>query len=183
MIVRAVLDANVIANIYVLDLLLRCAEVGSFTPIWSKEIEIEAYRALTERFVRPWPENKAAALLKSMNGTFPFSRQETQNEDDQTLSGVDPKDMHVASLAVLCQAEWIVTFNLKHFPQSAFSLCSTRVASPDDFALLLLQSPEASAWKVLQEMSVHRGIEKKHMIELLARYLPKFAATAAQNLG
>jgi hypothetical protein len=45
----------------------------------------------------------------------------------------DPKDRHVLAAAVRCNAELIVTFNRKDFPQAALEPYSITVAGPSTF--------------------------------------------------
>lgn len=51
----------------------------------------------------------------------------------ESLSLPDPNDRHVLAAAIRCNADAIVTFNLKDFPSSALEPYGVDVIHPDDF--------------------------------------------------
>lgn len=56
----------------------------------------------------------------------------------------DPDDRHVLAAAIHCNAQEIVTFNLRHFPGAALSPYGIRAIHPDEFVEHLLDlNPEA----------------------------------------
>ena len=54
----------------------------------------------------------------------------------------DPGDRHVIAAPVKCGAEAIVTFNLRHFPDTALDTWNIEAQHPDDF--ILYQKEERS---------------------------------------
>jgi len=50
-----------------------------------------------------------------------------------TLSLPDPGDLHVLAAAIHCQADLIVTFNLKDFPASVLDPYGVEAIHPDEF--------------------------------------------------
>ena len=63
----------------------------------------------------------------------------------------DLKDRHVLAAAIRCQADVIVTFNLKDFPSNYLSSFDVEAQHPDEFILYLLD---------LYPVQVCRAIEK-----------------------
>ena len=49
------------------------------------------------------------------------------------LSLPDPEDRHVLAAAIKCEADVIVTFNLKHFPDAILKPYGIESVHPDDF--------------------------------------------------
>ena len=100
---RYVLDANVLYPSVLRDLLLTLASTEAFEPLWSDEIIDEM----------PFPDAIVAGyeyLLATMDN--------------------DPKDRHVAAVAVHAAATGIVTYNQKDFNGEQLSNRSIRVIPP-----------------------------------------------------
>lgn len=57
---------------------------------------------------------------------------------EQTIELPDPDDRHVVAAAIRCQAQIIVTSNLKDFPESALKPLGLTAQHPDDFLEHLL---------------------------------------------
>jgi len=51
----------------------------------------------------------------------------------------DPDDRHVLAAAIHCDANVIVTFNLRDFPHTALASYGIQAQHPDDFMLQLLE--------------------------------------------
>ena len=63
---KVVLDACVLANFGVCDLLLRLAEPPRlYLPVWSARILDETHRTHTTKLKKPWPAELADNFLKS----------------------------------------------------------------------------------------------------------------------
>lgn len=57
---------------------------------------------------------------------------------------IDPKDRHVAAMAVRAGAQVLVTYNAKHFPAAQLAPYGVNVQKPDDFLHdLYLRTPLA----------------------------------------
>ena len=63
----------------------------------------------------------------------------------EALTLPDQDDRHVLAAAISCGASCIVTFNLKHFPDTALNGYGLHAVHPDDF-LLDTQSMDPSAF-------------------------------------
>ncbi len=110
----AILDACVLVQAPLRDTLLRLAEPPVlYEPRWSDEIITEMKRALEKQI--GLPPAKTAYLERELRRHF----------EDSWVTGVerlvhkmanDPKDRHVLAAAVQAGAQWIVTFNKRHFP-------------------------------------------------------------------
>ena len=118
---RAVLDACAIVPIIGADTLLRFAEVGLYTPLWSKRILFETVYALE----RIHPDMQASGVahrrVMLMNKAFTDASVETPQELIESLSLPDPDDRHVLATAIEGDASFIITNNLKDFPTTALT--------------------------------------------------------------
>src|SRR4051812_40819257 len=75
-----------------------------------------------------------------------------------TLSLPEPDDRHVLAAAIQAQAEVIVTFNLKDFPQSVLGGFSIEAVHPDEFIARLWDEQSAG---VLAAARLHRASLKR----------------------
>ena len=90
---KVFLDACVLANFGVCDLLLRPAEKPrQYLPVWSDAVLDEVYRAHTEKL--GWPEELAVSFGRELRRHFPKA---LASSYDHLLPAVtnDPKDRHV----------------------------------------------------------------------------------------
>jgi hypothetical protein len=99
------------------DTLLRLAEPPAlYKARWSDEILAEVTRTLIGRFGRP--PGKAAYRESRMRASFPDSIIKDYQHLIPLMTN-HPKDRRVLAAAVRCEAEYLVTLNLKDFPAIA----------------------------------------------------------------
>jgi predicted nucleic acid-binding protein len=122
-----VLDANVLIPNALCDLLLRLAEEDVYLPRWSDAILDEVRRNLPR--VAPAAIERRIAFL---NAAF----------EDATVTSFEhlipqmtnhPKDRHVLAAAVACDADRIITCNMRDFPRASCEPLGVEVEHPDDF--------------------------------------------------
>lgn len=98
-----------------------------------------------------------------------------------TLTLPDPNDRHVLAAALQCRAATIVTFNLRHFPDSALQRHGVTARHPDEFVTKYLDSHEDSVCAAVRlqraslknpPLSVDRFLgvlERQQLIETVSR--------------
>ncbi|MBX7106048.1 MAG: PIN domain-containing protein [Gemmataceae bacterium] len=141
--VKAVYDANVLYPAPLRDLLIRLAQAGLVRAKWTNAIHDEWMRnvlannpALSpERLVRTrnlMDEAVRDCLVSGYEGLI----------DSLTLP--DPDDRHVLAAAIHAEAEVIVTFNLKDFPETLLAGHVIEATHPDEFLVSLFDAePDA----------------------------------------
>jgi len=139
--VVAVLDANVLIPPGLRDMLLTCAHVGVFRPVWQEEILDEVYRNSIRIGVtkRGMTEQQAAAgvvhALTQMRRAFPDACAETRLWAPLVPQlTCDEKDRHVLAVAVGAEATHLVTTNIRDFPVRSRP-AGVAVVSADRFLL------------------------------------------------
>lgn len=157
--VVAVLDANVLIPPGLRDMLLSCAYVGAFRPVWQAQIEEEVRRNSIRMGVskRGMSEEAAARgadhALTEMRRAFPDACAETQLW--APLVGqmtCHEADRHVLAVAVGAGATHLVTGNTRHFPLRSRP-ARVAVMTPDRFLRdRLARSPELVI-KAVERMS------------------------------
>jgi hypothetical protein len=65
----------------------------------------------------------------------------------------DSKDRHVLAAAIHAEAEYIVTFNLRHFPKTVLQPYGIESISPDELVMRLVQQAPPP---ILQAAKTHR---------------------------
>lgn len=125
-----VLDACVLLPMATCDLLLRIADAKEYRPLWSQEILNEVERNLQVSFNRT--ERQARKRVENMRKHFPDA--EVLGYESLVPQMLNhPKDRHVLAAAVRANANLIVTFNLKDFPQDALDPYDVEAVHPDNF--------------------------------------------------
>lgn len=177
--VLVVLDACVLANAGVADVLLRLAETPHcLHPRWSEAILQEvrgAHRKLgwPDAIAEDWQQEIRAAFDEAMVPPCEASLAAALNH---------PKDRHVLATALASGARLIVTFNLRDFDARDLAPVGVEALSPDDFLRDLLDATPQHVDPVLDALAERHGPEG--MLRRLSRHLPVFAqAVAARRHG
>jgi predicted nucleic acid-binding protein len=127
-------DACVLYPAPLRDLLLRVALAGVVRARWSDEILDECFRNI----VSNRPDLPAAALARTrelMCEAVPDCLVTNYHDLADHVLLPDPDDRHVLAAAIRSNAQVIVTFNLKDFPDAALAPFGIEAKHPDDFLL------------------------------------------------
>lgn len=125
-----VLDTCVIYPIDIRDLLLWFAHFDLYTPKWSQTIFDELSKVMAKKGMTP---EQAQKQVERINTAFPDAMVNNYEELIEKLSLPDKKDCHVLAAAIKCNANLIVTDNLKHFKNEYLSRFGLVAKSADDF--------------------------------------------------
>jgi predicted nucleic acid-binding protein len=128
----AVFDACVLYPAPLRDLLMSVAMTEQFRAKWTDEIQNEWMRNLLAKR-EDLTEVQLQRTVELMNQSIPDCLVENYEEFKDSLELPDPGDHHVLAAAIKCQADVIVTNNLKDFPQAAMDKYHIDVQSPDVF--------------------------------------------------
>ncbi|WP_163836685.1 PIN domain-containing protein [Spartinivicinus ruber] len=153
MTVIAVLDANVLYPLKLRGMLLWVAYQNCFTPIWSTIILDEWTRNLKKN--NPDIDvNKLEKSCRQVNQGFPYACVD-EEEIEQFLSQVpqlpDKDDRHVVAAALASEALYLVTHNLKDFPNSVLKPLGLKALSPDNFFQLLIEKYPEEVYSGVEE--------------------------------
>ena len=135
--VIALYDANVLYPAPVRDLLLRLAQTGMVRARWSEAIHDEWTRNLLSNNPQVSPD-RLVRTRTLMNEAIRDSVVEGYEDLIPTLSLPDPDDRHVLAAAIHAGAEFLVTYNLKDFPDTTLSAFDVAAIHPDQFVPMLL---------------------------------------------
>lgn len=147
----AVLDASVLYPAPVRDLLLSLANADLYHAKWTDDIQNEwVSNLLTNR-----PELSRARLEKTcddMAAAVPDCWVKHYQFIIPTLTLPDQNDRHVLAAAIKCNADAIITTNLKDFPQATLDKYGIKAQHPDDFVMNQIELSESTALQAIKEM-------------------------------
>lgn len=128
----ALLDANVLYPAPLRDYLLHLANLDLYKPMWTDEIQNEWIDNLLLKRV-DLVRDKLEKTKAAMNSAFPDSNVINYDQLKAGLSLKDKDDKHVLAAAIRGNANVIVTFNLKDFPESYLKTFDIEPQHPDIF--------------------------------------------------
>ena len=151
----AVLDACVLFQGRLTNLLLHLAEAKAFEPIWSDAIDAEWMR--NPHSSMGIPIDKIEYWRGEMERAFPAANVPEPSTLIATIQGVSKtatqrKDARSVATAVIAKAAVIVTYNIKDFSLEMLSRCVLAKVRPDAFCVGLLGSHET---QVLAGIRMH----------------------------
>ena len=127
-------DACVLYPAQLRDLLVRIANTGIVRACWSEEILDECFRSIKENRA----DLSDAALSRAralMREAVPDCLVTGHEHLVQGLDLPDPDDRHVLAAAIRANAQALVTFNLKDFPDHVLARYDIETKHPDEFVL------------------------------------------------
>lgn len=126
------LDACVMYPAPLRSYLMYLANTGLFRARWSNQIHDEWMRNLL-RNNPTLTDEKLIRIRNLMNAHVPDCLVENYEPLIEGLNLPDPNDRHVLAAAIKGQAEAIITFNLKDFPQEYLGTFDISAIHPDEF--------------------------------------------------
>ncbi|PSF37058.1 PIN domain-containing protein [Aphanothece hegewaldii CCALA 016] len=131
-------DASVLYPAPLRDFLMWLALTNLFRARWTDEIHDE--------WIRNVLKNRPDLTLAQLNRTKNLMNINVHNCLVTNYASLiprlklpDPNDRHVLAAAIQTQADFIVTFNLKDFPDSVLDLYEIEAIHPDEFIIELIE--------------------------------------------
>jgi predicted nucleic acid-binding protein len=178
---RVVLDACVLANYGVANLLLLLAEKPRlYLPVWTDEILEETRRTQVNHL--GWEVRLADSFQSSLRSAFPEALV-TGYEHIVGQCSNDEKDRHVLACAIHCSSEVILTFNLKDFPEEALTPWGISARHPQDYLMTLFDLEPLQVMHLLGAIAQKRGCTlEDHLIDM-GKFLPQFSTRLLDELN
>jgi predicted nucleic acid-binding protein len=162
-----VYDANVLVPARLRDLLMRIAESGIVRARWSDSILDEWQRAVVRRYPDVAGE-KIRRYRAHMVEAVPDCLVTSHEGLGADLDLVDETDRHVVAVAIRAQAQLIVTYNLRHFPEHALAKYDIEVKHPDEFVLDAIDLFPGRVGSIIAQMSDDLQSPPQSIEEILA---------------
>jgi predicted nucleic acid-binding protein len=174
-----VLDACVLVNQPVTDLLLRLAETPRlYLPFWSDQILEETTRTLINKL--QWSEDLAKYREQQIREHFPEALVHFPKSLLSILTN-DEKDRHVLAAAIKAKVEVIVTFNIRHFGAEHLAPWDISALDPDQFLISLFGLQPLLVFQRLTEINQARKIPLREVLGSLRRTVPRFIDNVESN--
>lgn len=181
----ALYDANVLYPGSLRDLLVRLGQSGLFQAKWTEQILDEAFAAIVRD--QPELEQKLVRTRKLMNDAIADVVVEGYEPLISSLELPDSDDRHVLAAAIGCNAQVIVTSNLRHFPDAVLEPFNIEAQSPDEFVIHVLELAPARVVSIVRDQARALARPETTVEELVERLrgvgLPRAAAALRQQLG
>lgn len=150
-------DACILFQDRLTNLLLHLAEANAFEPVWSDEIHAEWMRNLHARM--GIPVEKITYRRDEMEKAFPVANVAATPPLVSIIQGLSRtaaqrKDAHVVATAVVARATVILTYNIKDFAPRVLSHYGLSKVRPDPFCVHLLASHKV---QILAGLRAHRA--------------------------
>lgn len=177
---RVFIDACVLANFGVGDLLLRLSERPRLIlPSWSSDVLDEVHRTQINKLA--WPVELADSYQSEIRNAFPDAEISNYESLIESLNN-DPKDRHVLAAAIKGNCKLLLTFNLRHFPKETTQPWGVEIAHPQDYLKVLYEMDPKLVVARLGEMAGRRGIEIEDVLIDLGKALPTFSSHVLDDL-
>jgi len=181
----ALYDANVLYPGSLRDLLVRLGQSGLFQAKWTEQILDETFEAIARD--QPELEGKLTRTRRLMNEAIADVMVTGYEPLIPSLDLPDPDDRHVLAAAIVCNAQIIVTANLRHFPDAGLERFNIEAQSPDEFVINLIELAPALVVNIMKDQALALTRPKTTFEELLERLrgagLPRATAAIRQQLG
>ncbi|MDP0500794.1 MAG: PIN domain-containing protein [Verrucomicrobiota bacterium JB022] len=178
---RVFLDACVLANYKVCDLLLCLAErPRQFSPHWSQEVLKETHRTQVNKL--KWPTKLADHFRDQVTQTFPEG---CIYGFEHIIAGLQnhPKDRHVLAAALHGHCNLILTFNLKDFRPEHLQPHGISACHPQDYLLVLYEMDAKQVISRVAAIAAKRGLSELDLLINLGKALPHFSSRLIDELG
>jgi len=175
-----VIDACVLANHPVTDLLLRLVEGPRlFSPRWTEEILAETHRTMVQDL--KWPEELVERREQALRGHFPEALIEGHAVLIDRL-GNSQKDRHVLAAAIWGKCGVITTYNLRDFPAEHLRPWSIEVQHPGELLLSMFDLNPVAVVSKIDEIASDRRVSQEDQLRTLSRHVPSFVRVVAEQL-
>lgn len=161
-----ILDACVLYPAPLRDCLMRLALTDLFKARWTDKIHEEWIAALLRE--NKFSEEKLHRVRDLMDDHVRDAKVTGYENLIDSLQLPDPDDRHVLAAAIRCNADAIVTFNLKDFPESDLAAYGVDVIHPDDFIYYQIDMAPAQCCEALRRQRTALKHPPMNVSEFLA---------------
>ncbi len=159
------------------NLLLCFFEAYLYRARWTEQIQQEWLTNAIEKY--PNKEEQLRRTDTLMREHFSDAWVDGYERFIDTVELPDPDDRHVVAAAIRTNAQYIVTDNLKHFPEDTLEGLDLERGSADRFLASTFEHYEIAALRVVREHRVRlraQPSQSDYLMNLIAKGLPLLAA-------
>ncbi|MEQ9102028.1 MAG: PIN domain-containing protein [Imperialibacter sp.] len=167
----AVLDANVLFPVVIRDYLIWLSLYDLYTPKWSGKLLEEFTDIFQKRNLNLSPE-QISRQVKLINKACPHALVEKYEAIIPSIKLPDENDRHVVAAAIKCNANVIVTYNVKDFPNEYLESVGLAAVDPDTFIADMIDLSPARCYEAFREMVLTKNkppYEEQQYLDILRR--------------
>lgn len=167
----AVLDANVLFPVVIRDYLIWLSIHDLYTPKWSGKL-LEEFTLIFQKKKMDLLPEQISRQVQLINKACPHALVEKYENLIPTVSLPDENDRHVVAAAIKCNANVIVTYNLKDFPKEYLESVGLSAVDPDTFIADMIDLSPEKCCDAFREMVLTKNkppYEEREYIEILRR--------------
>jgi len=176
---QIVLDACLLANARTADVLLRLAQAGAHEVLWSPQILEETRRTQSKKF--GWEPRVVDSYHRRLGEAFPHAVICGHEKWIEQCTN-DEGDRHVLACAIEARAQYIVTFNERHFKEVDLARWNIRALTPNDYLLMKYLEDEELFTQQLVSVAEGKGVLLHSILEGLLRDCRSFAELMLKEL-
>ena len=178
---KVFLDACVLVNFPVCDLLLRLAEPPRlYIPKWSSTVLDETHRAHVGKL--EWETKLADTFRASLTKAFPDAETNDYEHIIPALTNHE-KDRHVLAAAIRSGSSLLLTFNLRDFPAEALAPWQVCAKHPQDYLLDLYSMEPQIVVQKIAEIAAEKQRDFSDQVLRFGKHLPAFCAHLIDDLN
>lgn len=173
----AVLDASVLFPNMKRDLLLRFFETDLYRARWTEQIQQEWLTNAIAKYADKEIQLRRTDVL--MREHFEDAWVDGYEQFIDTVVLPDRDDRHVVAAAIRTNAQYIVTDNLKHFPEDTLGELDIERGSADKFLASTFEHYELEALSIIREHRANLKSEPtapEYLMNLISKGLPLLSA-------
>ena len=176
-----VVDANVLYDASARDLLIRFSARGLVRVRWTDDILDECFHSLRRN--RPGiSEERWLRIRKLMCDAIPDCLITGYEPLIEAIQLPDIGDRHVVAAAIKSDAQAIVTYNIRDFPEGSIGRYDVEVTHPDDFFVNQIDLIPAAAVRIIQELAGDLKAPPKTPVEVVDGLEARGLAVTASRL-
>lgn len=178
----AVLDADVLVPILSCDLLLTAFDYDLYQPLVTPKILHEIVRNLLRAFPHLDPDALRRRVEQMRQALALHTREDTN--DDDVLEGINRKDRHVVSAAIIHRADVVVTNDRRLRHEIVQFSGRLQAVTADEFTVGLSVADRDAIEHVIDELvtkRVRRSVTRVELLDRLAGTFPSFVARAGSD--
>ncbi|MFQ3355560.1 MAG: putative nucleic acid-binding protein [Paracoccaceae bacterium] len=167
---RVILDTCVLYPTVLRKILLELASSGLFEPFWSEKIFEELLNG--SKKVGALGQTQVRSEIAILKSKWPESLVNPDGFDLSVLWLPDKNDRHVLASAISCKADFIITLNIKDFPNGILGEFGLKNFTPDAFVRALRKCNSVCITDVIR--GVFKAVGQNYKTEItLSRLLNK----------
>jgi len=165
----AVLDANVLFPIVLRDYLIWLSIYDLYTPKWSGKL-LEEFVSIFQKRKMNLSTKQIHRQVQLLNKACPNALVEKYEKLVSSVNLPDENDRHVVAAAIKCNANVIVTYNHKDFPEKYLDSVGLSAVNPDSFIADMIDLSPEKCCDAFREMVLAKNkppYEENEYLEIL----------------